>query len=89
MDSSGGTITDFSSSPVRVPGLARIAAIAGGTGTGYALRSDGTVWAWGHGSSGELGNVALTRFDGHRRCGVVRLRARWWPVVLGVPRWSG
>jgi alpha-tubulin suppressor-like RCC1 family protein len=77
MDSSGGTITDFSSSPVRVPGLARIAAIAGGTGTGYALRSDGTVWAWGHGSSGELGNGTVTRVADRpvRVAGLTRVKA--------------
>ena len=32
-------------------------AIAGGTGgTVYALKSDGTVWAWGYGGNGLLGN---------------------------------
>lgn len=30
--------------------------IAAGSETAYALKADGTVWAWGHGSSGELGN---------------------------------
>ncbi|WP_053714877.1 RCC1 domain-containing protein [Saccharothrix sp. NRRL B-16348] len=46
--------------PVRValplPGTTRITAIAAGDGpTGYALRSDGTVWAWGRDNFGETG----------------------------------
>ena len=51
----GGT-TD-SSMPVQVSGLTDITAIAaGGYTTGYALRSDGTVWAWGTNWGGQLGN---------------------------------
>ncbi|NUT48896.1 MAG: hypothetical protein HOV94_16555 [Saccharothrix sp.] len=46
--------------PVRVslplPGTTRITAIAAGeTQTAYALRSDGTVWAWGNNRRGETG----------------------------------
>jgi alpha-tubulin suppressor-like RCC1 family protein len=41
--------------PLRIPGLSDVTAIAGGYATGYALRSDGTVWAWGDGQSGALG----------------------------------
>jgi alpha-tubulin suppressor-like RCC1 family protein len=46
--------------PVQVVGLTRITAIAAGSGGGYALRSDGTVWAWGYGVDGELGNNSIT-----------------------------
>ena len=42
--------------PVEVHGLRGVVAIAGGYYTGYALRRDGTVWAWGEGGSGQLGN---------------------------------
>jgi alpha-tubulin suppressor-like RCC1 family protein len=33
-----------------------VVAVASGWGTGYALRADGTVWAWGHNGTGALGN---------------------------------
>jgi len=44
------------STPVRVAGLSNITAIAGGSMTGYALRDDETVWAWGRGDRGALGS---------------------------------
>lgn len=43
-----------------VPGLAGIRAIASGANTSYALRGDGTVWAWGDGTNGALGNGTQT-----------------------------
>ncbi|HEY4993345.1 MAG TPA: hypothetical protein VII33_14820 [Nakamurella sp.] len=43
--------------PVQVSGLTNVTAIAaGGINTGYAVRGDGTVWAWGWGGLGQLGN---------------------------------
>jgi alpha-tubulin suppressor-like RCC1 family protein len=42
--------------PAPVVGLADVTAIAGGSQQGYALRADGTVWAWGQNGSGALGN---------------------------------
>ena len=42
--------------PVPVSGLSGVTALAGATFTGYALRGDGTVAAWGEGHYGELGN---------------------------------
>jgi len=42
--------------PVQVSELTDVTAIAAGDGTAYALRSNGTVWAWGNGSQGQLGN---------------------------------
>ena len=44
--------------PHRVGSLARVVAIAAGASDGYALRSDGTVWAWGDDSLGQLGRSA-------------------------------
>ncbi len=42
--------------PVQVSNLAGVAAIAGGTQFALALKNDGTVWAWGLNTSGQLGN---------------------------------
>ena len=55
----GGSIA-----PLSARGLSDVVALAvvcpspgaGEPNTGYALRKDGTVWAWGTGSDGELGN---------------------------------
>src|SRR3990172_3621138 len=47
--------------PVQVAGLTGITAIAGGgRAHSLALRNDGTVWAWGFNTSGQLGNGTLT-----------------------------
>ena len=42
--------------PVQVAGLTGVTKIAAGGLFGLALRSDGTVWAWGYNAVGELGN---------------------------------
>jgi alpha-tubulin suppressor-like RCC1 family protein len=44
--------------PVAVHNLTEVTAIAASSegNTGYALRRDGTVWAWGQGNTGQLGN---------------------------------
>ncbi len=52
----GGCCAIVSPVPLRIPGLSHVTAVAGGSGTGYALRSDGTVWSWGDGRSGALGD---------------------------------
>ncbi|MCK9901458.1 RCC1 repeat- and reductase domain-containing protein, partial [Frankia sp. Cpl3] len=60
-----GTQTN-STVPVQVAGLTGIRAIAASTsplgtaGVGYALRRDGTVWAWGLNDAGQLGNGTQT-----------------------------
>src|ERR1700682_4077089 len=49
--------------PVHVSGLAGVAAAAGGGGSeGYSLavKTDGTVWAWGSNRYGQLGNGTTT-----------------------------
>ena len=42
--------------PVRVKGLDHVVAIAAGSCSAYALLKNGTVWAWGRGDYGQLGN---------------------------------
>lgn len=51
-----GTNTSMIDFPVHVSNLTDVIKIAGGFNNGYALKSDGTVWAWGVNSYGELGN---------------------------------
>jgi alpha-tubulin suppressor-like RCC1 family protein len=46
--------------PVMVVGLNNIVAIAAGGSHGLALKSDGTVWAWGSNQAGQLGNGTTT-----------------------------
>ncbi|HEY3265839.1 MAG TPA: hypothetical protein VGM37_02845, partial [Armatimonadota bacterium] len=41
--------------PVTVNGLTNVIAVSAGEDHSLALRSDGTVWAWGRGAYGELG----------------------------------
>src|SRR5205823_11853263 len=42
---------------VQVLGLAGVTAVAAGAAHSVALQSDGTVWAWGDNSAGQLGTV--------------------------------
>lgn len=41
--------------PRPVPGLSSVREVAGSSTSGFALRTDGTVWAWGQNKSGQLG----------------------------------
>jgi alpha-tubulin suppressor-like RCC1 family protein len=47
---------DSTSSPVQVAGLAAVTQVAAGGLHSLALRSDGTVWAWGSNLFGQLGD---------------------------------
>jgi alpha-tubulin suppressor-like RCC1 family protein len=51
-----GTFDEGAPLPVRVSGLTGVTAVAAGGTTAYALRDDGTVWAWGDNGDGQLGN---------------------------------
>ena len=61
-----GSITSDSSIPVQVRGfdgggyLSDVVAIAKGENHSLALKSDGTVWAWGHNIYGQLGDGTTT-----------------------------
>ena len=54
--------------PVAATGLTKISMVAAGSYSGYALRADGTVWAWGDNSYGQLGNGGPTH-RAHQRAG--------------------
>jgi alpha-tubulin suppressor-like RCC1 family protein len=51
-----GTTSDRELAPVQVTGLAGVTKISAGGYFSLALRSDGTVWAWGYNLYGQLGN---------------------------------
>ena len=55
-----GTNTDV---PGRVAGLGGIIQVAAGDETSLALRSDGTVWAWGSNAEGQLGDHITVNRD--------------------------
>lgn len=57
-DTAGAPVTALV--PTQVPGLSGIVAIVAGGTHSLALRSDGTVWAWGENGSGQLGIGSTT-----------------------------
>lgn len=56
----GQTKPDSQTTPIQVPGLNAVTAIADGGGHSLVLRSDGTVWGWGSDLDGELGPASTT-----------------------------
>lgn len=51
-----GSTVAGSKVPVQVADLDNVKQISAGSFNGYALKNDGTVWAWGLNTSGQLGN---------------------------------
>jgi len=54
-----GTTSDHEATPAEVTGLAGVTKISAGCGFSLALRSDGTVSAWGYDNVGQLGNGSV------------------------------
>ncbi|MDF3059388.1 MAG: repeat domain protein, partial [Rariglobus sp.] len=50
----GDGTSSTSMSPVQVPGLSNVVAVAADASTSLAIKSDGTVWAWGANTGGQL-----------------------------------
>jgi alpha-tubulin suppressor-like RCC1 family protein len=46
--------------PLEVLSISGVVAVAAGNNTSYALKSDGTVWAWGYNGQGQLGDNSTT-----------------------------
>lgn len=51
-----GSDVELSRVPVQVSGLTGVVDVTGGDSHAYALRQDGTVWAWGSDLAGQLGS---------------------------------
>ncbi|MFY0581323.1 hypothetical protein ACN28S_50075 [Cystobacter fuscus] len=54
--------------PTLIPGFADVKALAAGYGHSLALRADGSVWAWGNNSYGQLGVGTLPGGSSPPRC---------------------
>lgn len=56
-----GTVGGTRPTPFQVPGIADAIAVTTGHYHSMALRSDGSVWAWGYNAFGQLGDGTTTR----------------------------
>ncbi len=54
------TLYDQINTPIHINGISGVIAVAGGADFTLALKSDGTVWAWGYNYYGQLGDNTTT-----------------------------
>jgi len=66
--------------PRPIPGISHVIQIAAGANSAYALESNGTVWAWGDNSFGQLGTGSTVPMY---RPTPVRLRGRVTSITAG------
>lgn len=62
-DPQGRFDTAYSTAPSQVAGISGVTAVAGGWQHSLALKSDGTVWAWGSNGYGQLGHPRTIDID--------------------------
>ena len=55
-----GRVGGQQNSPIVVPGLSGVTAVAAGHYGSMALRSDGSIWTWGFNATGQLGDGTTT-----------------------------
>ena len=58
-----GFAVSQSATPLQVPGLSGIVAVSAGSYRTFALKSDGTLWAWGNNACGSLGDGSQDNRD--------------------------
>lgn len=58
-----GSLDSYSLLARPIEGLVGFQGIAGGPGSAVALRSDGTVWAWGRNFEGQLGDATFAQHN--------------------------
>ncbi|MDR1767552.1 MAG: fibronectin type III domain-containing protein [Propionibacteriaceae bacterium] len=77
-----GTTGGSSARPAAIPGLTGVTAVAAANGSQYAVKDDGSVWAWGDNDYGQLGDGTTTRRLAPVKVaglsGVVAIAAGWW-----------
>jgi alpha-tubulin suppressor-like RCC1 family protein len=56
------TATNYSS-PKQIGTLTNWLSVSGGSYHAMALKTDGTIWTWGQGTNGQLGNGALSNYS--------------------------
>lgn len=74
-----GTLSQ-SAVPVQIGADAGWSAVAAGNGYSLALRTDGTLWAWGRNTVGELGDGTTTEHDAPEQIGTA---TNWVSVSAG------
>jgi alpha-tubulin suppressor-like RCC1 family protein len=68
------------SSPVQVGALTNWSQVAAGYGTGFAIKTDGTLWAWGDNGDGALGTNNVTTINSPVQVGTLNT---WVDVFSG------